>query len=687
MPIFPTPARRLSRQIGIPVAILGLAALVLFTALQFRAATHRHAEDTAGSLLRTLTDSLATLSATLDESLRAAGENPRIAGFDTLPRASQQRIVFERAGTIEGLSAMLVLDARGDIEFDSIGSEPRASNFSDRPYFQHHRDAVGDHLFVSGPLIGRAGLTEPFIAFSRRRDDGDGRFAGVVVGAIRLNYLRTLFERSQLGPSTTITLYDGRGVVLMHVPYEARFIGQPLLSTAMVPNSGATELPAEVAVSALDGVERLFAVSGIPGTPLQIRVGLAMSAVRQGWVPQALLSSALGAACIGLLLWSRHRIDHEHRQRLLAEGQFRILAEHSPDIITRTDRDGRRVYVSPSATAILGYHPDELIGSEAEHAYHAADAGGVTSQIAAMRQGATRHTTVSVRAYRHDGKMLRFESTMAAIITDGEYDGFVAIDRDVTRRVEEEEASRRLAIEIERFGQKANLAALSGGLAHELQQPLAAAANFAGALKRTVEAEPGKLTTGAENVVVQATAGISRSIDRAAHIVRTIRGMASQHPQRLERVGVEALIAGGIRLARSSSLFDRVRIEARIPPNVDDVLADEIQILQVIYNLVRNAAEACVATNDPLVTIAACEMPWGEVELSVIDNGPGVPRAVMPRLFDAFNTSKDMGMGIGLAICRTIVEAHGGRISLASTSPSGATFRFTLPRVGRTQAA
>ncbi len=681
----PGPAAGIRRSIGYPrlglaIALLGLLGLVFVADLKARTQAERQGDQAARSVLLALLDNVGRAITAMDHSLQTALEVRNVPGFESLPREYRQRLLFQQATTIDGLGAVIMLDTQGNIEYDSLSMRPRAGNFADRADFLHHQGRPDDGALISGPYDGRAGLNERILVVSRRREDEQGRFVGTIAGAIRLSAFRSLFERMNLGEQTLITMHDGDGVIIMRVPYAARHIGSRLIDRGRLDASQErAEVDSFIDTSPIDQVERQMVWGTVPDTRLRIGVGIATSTIRDSWMPQATVASGLALAFIGYVGWSFWRLNAEHRQRQMAERQFRVLAENSFDIITRTNRYGERVYVSPSCLTILGYGGEELTGASAQKHYYPGDYEVVRAAAERLRRGESVNEVIHLRVYRRDGNLVTFESTMSAIYSDGEYDGHVGVNRDITKRLEQELATQRIAIEVERIGQRTNLAALSSGLAHEIQQPLAVATNYAGALNRTLQRELDRLSAPSAAVVQQATTGIQAAMLRAGDIVRTIRALAAPSPRRLEVVTVQSLVAAAIRLVRIASHEDHVPILVAIGTEVTSVRVDEIQLQQVLYNLLVNAVEASRAEPAPRVEIAAQRQEDGRIAITVTDNGIGVAPEMRQRLFEAFNTSKPAGMGIGLSICRTIVEAHAGSIELVSSVPGATCFRILLP--------
>jgi two-component system sensor kinase FixL len=211
-------------------------------------------------------------------------------------------------------------------------------------------------------------------------------------------------------------------------------------------------------------------------------------------------------------------------------------------------------------------------------------------------------------------------------------------------------------------------------LAHELNQPLTAATNYISAGQRLVGAESPSASRDLKRALSQARA----STFRATEIIRRLRafvvgGSVDKEPQELNRIIEDALI-----LCVASGVLQGVGTDFDFDRAARWVMVDPIQIQQVLTNLVRNAVDAMKDVDDPQITISTRRVSGGMAEIAFADNGAGFSDTSPDDLFSPFGSAKGSGMGLGLSICRTIIEAHGGHIR-AENAASGAVFRFTLP--------
>ncbi len=221
----------------------------------------------------------------------------------------------------------------------------------------------------------------------------------------------------------------------------------------------------------------------------------------------------------------------------------------------------------------------------------------------------------------------------------------------------------------------ATIGEMAAGVAHELNQPLTAIANYAQACRRLLarpDADPTDLQ--------QALAEITAQAARAAEIIRRLRDLARSQQSERATTDINALVREMIELVESDARLHGVHVSLELTDGLPGVLVDGGQIQHVILNFVRNSLEALASQpGGGRVSIRTSRPSAGEVEVAVIDNGPGLAAEAMPRLFDPFFSTKESGTGMGLAISNTIARTHGGSVGYRPNQPSGACFYILLP--------
>jgi C4-dicarboxylate-specific signal transduction histidine kinase len=245
---------------------------------------------------------------------------------------------------------------------------------------------------------------------------------------------------------------------------------------------------------------------------------------------------------------------------------------------------------------------------------------------------------------------------------------------DVTERKRAEEALHHAQVELAHMTRVATLGELAASIAHEINQPLGAVVNNASACVRWLAAQ--NLEEARQSAALVIADG-----HRAGEIIGRIRNLAKKAPPQKDWLDLNATIRDVIALARSEAQRHGVAVETHLAAEVPLILGDRIQVQQVLLNLVMNAIEALsgVSAGPRALWVSSEPVAATEVVIAVRDSGPGFDPQYIDRLFDAFYTTKPHGLGLGLAISRSIVAAHGGRLWATANTPHGAVFQFTVP--------
>ena len=361
-------------------------------------------------------------------------------------------------------------------------------------------------------------------------------------------------------------------------------------------------------------------------------------------------------------------------------GELQTLLDAAVDAIVLTDHLGRIQSFSRSAEQLFGYHPQEVLGRNVSVLMTEEDRVALDEYLARYVSTRVSHiigTGQEVSARRKDGSV--FPAFLSVGVVAGteppRFVGFIQ-DRTMQRRAAEE--ARRLQERLSHVSRLATIGETTSGLAHELNQPLAAIANFAQASERLLSWPDPDLEE-----VRSALREITGQAVRAGDIIRRLRGLARPQRGPREPADINTLVKELTDLVKSDAIAGRVGYRLELSEGLPEVEIHGAQIQQVILNLVHNAIEALKETADKgrELIVRTSRTADGDVELSVSDTGPGVPEILLPQLFEPFTTSKPDGTGLGLAISRTIIAQHQGTLSYRPNVPRGACFVLRLPSI------
>jgi PAS domain S-box-containing protein len=389
-----------------------------------------------------------------------------------------------------------------------------------------------------------------------------------------------------------------------------------------------------------------------------------------------LLMFALAAT--GLLLSAvvseRHRLS-----RALAESERRrtTILNTARDGIISIDVYGQIQSINPAVERIFARPGHLLIGHDIHELIdNAPTEPSLISRIVSSQPAEI--TTWELDARGADGQVFPIELSVGRS-QSADAEQYTLVIRDITLRRQTEARARQHEAELAHVSRVSLAGEMAGALAHELSQPLTAIAAYARGCLRLLAGpvpEPETLYEGVSEVAQEA--------ERAGDVLGRLREFVRGGEPRRAFVEVGPLIHAAVGLARAEAMQNEVEIDVQVDPGLPLVLADHIQIEQVLINLLRNAIDA-IATTDRqqrLIVVEAHRKIGDTVQISVADSGPGVIAEMANRLFEPFLTTKPEGMGMGLSISRSIVESHGGRLRTFQSVGSGATFLFDLPSGG-----
>lgn len=349
-----------------------------------------------------------------------------------------------------------------------------------------------------------------------------------------------------------------------------------------------------------------------------------------------------------------------------------------PDGMIVINEEGKILAFSSAAEKLFGYSSADIIGKDVSLLMGGHDESNHQKYVQSYLDTGKRHIIGVgrvVTAKRSDGTMFPIDLKIGEARV-GDHFLFTAFVRDLSEQRRNELRMQEMQAELVHFSRMSAVGTMASALAHELNQPLTAVANYLEAARDLLESD----AEGAREILHEALDEASRQAVRAGEIVRKLRGYVSRGEIDTRSVPLAPLLADSVALARISGDVADIPIEQDIAPGLGAVLADPIQVQQVIINLLRNGAEAMQGVDAPKMRLTAEPEPDDFVTVQVCDNGPGMSEEIRRTLFKPFMTSKSQGMGLGLSICQTIVEAHGGKIEAIPSDGGGSCFRFTLRR-------
>jgi PAS domain S-box-containing protein len=359
------------------------------------------------------------------------------------------------------------------------------------------------------------------------------------------------------------------------------------------------------------------------------------------------------------------------------EARFRALIEHSSDLVMIVDRQGKIRYVSPASVRVAGRTQSELLGHDLTDFLPSEDVPKVRVALRSAPERARAPVEIGFR--RADGNLAAIELLANDLFGEPAVAGVVVNARDITERKHAEEALRQTQAELAHLNRVSTMGELGTSLAHELNQPIAAAMTNAKTCFRWLARNPPDLGEAREAIT-----RIVSDVARAAGIINHLRSLYKKGaPTERDLVDVNEIAHEMLALLRSEATRYSIAIRAALAAELPKIKADRVQLQQVFMNLMLNGIEAMKDTGGELTIESECGRN-GQLLISIKDSGVGLPTENVDQVFSAFFTTKSQGTGMGLSISRTIVESHGGRLWAQANTGRGATFHFTLPNEAAT---
>lgn len=377
------------------------------------------------------------------------------------------------------------------------------------------------------------------------------------------------------------------------------------------------------------------------------------------------------------------QLQREIVQRLRTEDALRkehdfisAVLDMVGSLVTVLDRDGRIIGFNRACETITGYSLAEVRGRTVWDIFIAPEEiAAVRGVFSRLRAGDFPNTHENYWITRDQRRRLIAWSNTVLLDENQAVEHVIATGVDVTELKRAADMERRHMLELAHVARLSTMGEMATEIAHELNQPLTAIANYSHACVHLLEGPHFDVAD-----VTQAMRGVAGQAQRAGEIIRGLRSFVGKEAAHRSTTDINDVIRSVVALARVEARWHHVDVVLALQQPLPAVLADKTLLEQVVLNLVRNAIEAMETTDKTLRSLKIeTSATAGTIEVGVSDTGPGLPEDKPERVFERFFTTKANGMGMGLAICRSIVEAHGGYLWAEPNSPHGARFRFTIP--------
>lgn len=571
-----------------------------------------------------------------------------------------------------------VVDAQGRIIASTAPLSQTGQVLARQGTFLAHAANRSERLRVGIPRHSTT-LGVPVISLTRRMNRADGSFGGIVGVQIPPSQFTNFYERADVSEHDLMSVIGFDAVTRARRTGDRFSFGENLTGFQVMGIRAANPTGNYAGPGGLDGILRYFSYRTLADYPLFVTVGVAQEEVLAPtrarhvyyYLGAGLLSLLI--LTLGWLLVARMRrreafeiAMRDANARLREAQRIGTIGDWSYDVVTgeiiwsdqlydmyeRDPRDG-----PPTYDEVLAYF-DEAGRIATDKAIRAAIETGEPQryeQMVLLPSGRTScRQSLAVADKDADGKVVRLRGT----------------DQDISARKMLENLQAELAHGA-RFDAMNTMAAT---LAHELNQPLTAAGNYLAGIKRLIERRKSVGDAGMAEGIKSA----EKQIHLAGNIIRGVRDMIADRSARYERAKLSDIIGDASSLVAMANDRPDMAIGVDIAPGAEYVRADIVQVQQILVNLIRNACEATRKGKVPDIRISAAPCEQSQIELCVTDNGTGIP-GDLKDMFATFATSKKGGLGVGLSISRTIVEAHGGSIWVESTGKEGTAICFTLP--------
>ncbi len=375
--------------------------------------------------------------------------------------------------------------------------------------------------------------------------------------------------------------------------------------------------------------------------------------------------------------------DHSERSHSQAIPEWKALLDAAVDAIVVIDHKGRIETFNTAAEGIFGFSAEEVLGKnvsllmpEPYKSEHDSYLHNYLETGNARIIGIGREAT----AKRKNGSVFPIDLSVGEIPTDDQ-PKFVGIVRDTTERKQSEEEVNQTRERLAQFGRLSTLGEMAASLAHELNQPLTAIATYTQACQRLIESGQSD-----DDEILATLKKCTAQAQRAGEVIRRLRQFVRKRELGRQEASCDDIIQDIKALAEVDARNSGIPLTFDVAEGLPNIRVDAVQIQQVILNLIRNGIDAMIKMDhvDEGISVSVSKFENEQVKLAVTDHGGGITKEAEENIFQPFFTTKSSGMGLGLAICRSIIESHGGVLGFTKNPSGGTTFHFTLPVIPET---
>lgn len=369
----------------------------------------------------------------------------------------------------------------------------------------------------------------------------------------------------------------------------------------------------------------------------------------------------------------------EYNQRTnkiyLQARQLRLITDALPVLISYIDINETHLFANKTYKDIFGLYFEDILGKTASEIWGQDNYNKVKQHLATAFSGKSVNFDIELPIGETGSKF--FHTTLIPDYdTENHVYGIIVLIGDITDRLVIEAIDRKRLLDISHFSRLSTMGEMASEIAHELNQPLAAISIYSDACSRLILSNKGE-----ENKIIQTLKEISTQAERAGDFIRRIREFASKKEVQRITTDINKLVKDALQLLSVEVRSHNVKLTFDLEEDIPEVLVDKILIEQVIFNLARNALEAMdeVDKEERFLRITTSVNTNHDIEVTINDTGPGIPKSIINKIFNSFYTTKQDGMGMGLAICHSVIEAHSGHLQATSNKNGGTTFTFSLP--------